>query len=117
MVFVRLAACDLRCTWCDTPYAFTGGRKQSIDDVIAEVARHGVTAVEITGGEPLLQPDVYPLMEQLIARGYRYKQIALRLGISPRTVESHTSAVLRKLQLTSRHELSRWATRRGLVDD
>ena len=54
---------------------------------------------------------------QLIARGYRYKQIALRLGISPRTVESHTSAVLRKLQLTSRHELSRWATRRGLVDD
>jgi DNA-binding NarL/FixJ family response regulator len=54
---------------------------------------------------------------QLIARGYRYKQIALRLGISPRTVESHTSAVLRKLQLTSRHELSRWASRRGLVDD
>ncbi|MBO9532500.1 MAG: response regulator transcription factor [Solirubrobacteraceae bacterium] len=51
---------------------------------------------------------------QLIARGYRYKQIAQRLGISPRTVESHTSAVLRKLQLTSRHELSRWATRRGL---
>lgn len=51
---------------------------------------------------------------QLIARGYRYKQIAQRLGISPRTVESHTSAVLRKLQLTSRHELSRWATHRGL---
>jgi 7-carboxy-7-deazaguanine synthase len=70
MVFVRLAACDLRCTWCDTPYAFTGGRKQSIDDVIAEVGRHRAKAVEITGGEPLLQADVYPLMEQLIARGY-----------------------------------------------
>ncbi|MDQ8045829.1 MAG: response regulator transcription factor [Patulibacter sp.] len=53
---------------------------------------------------------------QLIARGYAYKQIAQRLDISPRTVESHTSAVLRKLQLTSRHELSRWAARRGLVD-
>lgn len=54
---------------------------------------------------------------QLIARGYAYKQIGQRLSISPRTVESHTSAVLRKLQLTSRHELSRWAARRGLVDD
>jgi DNA-binding NarL/FixJ family response regulator len=54
---------------------------------------------------------------QLIARGYSYKQIGQRLAISPRTVESHTSAVLRKLQLSSRHELSRWAARRGLVDD
>ncbi|MDO9354767.1 MAG: response regulator transcription factor [Solirubrobacteraceae bacterium] len=54
---------------------------------------------------------------QLIARGYAYKQIGQRLSISPRTVETHTSAVLRKLQLTSRHELSRWAARRGLVDD
>jgi len=70
MVFVRLAACDLRCTWCDTPYAFTGGRKQSIEDVIADVDRHGCRAVEITGGEPLLQAGVYPLMEQLLARGY-----------------------------------------------
>jgi 7-carboxy-7-deazaguanine synthase len=70
MVFVRLAACDLRCAWCDTPYAFTGGRKQSIEEVLAEVDRHHVTAVEITGGEPLLQPDVYPLMEQLLARHY-----------------------------------------------
>ncbi|MEH3054086.1 MAG: response regulator transcription factor [Patulibacter minatonensis] len=70
--------------------------------------------------EPVSDPEVDQLTPrerevlQLIARGYRYKQIALRLGISPRTVESHTSAVLRKLQLTSRHELSRWASRRGL---
>jgi 7-carboxy-7-deazaguanine synthase len=70
MVFVRLAACDLRCSWCDTPYAFTGGRKQSIEDVVAEVEKRGARAVEITGGEPLLQADVYPLMEQLVARGY-----------------------------------------------
>jgi DNA-binding NarL/FixJ family response regulator len=73
--------------------------------------------------EPVSDPEIDQLTPrerevlQLIARGYRYKQIALRLGISPRTVESHTSAVLRKLQLTSRHELSRWASRRGLVDD
>lgn len=53
---------------------------------------------------------------RLIARGYLYKEIALELGISPRTVEAHVSAVLRKLQLSNRHELSRWATERRLLD-
>ncbi len=70
-VFVRLAACDLRCRWCDTPYAFHEGRKQSVDDVIAQVAASGCPTVEITGGEPLLQPDVIPLMSRLLERGYR----------------------------------------------
>lgn len=70
-VFVRLAACDLRCRWCDTPYAFHEGRKQSVDDVIAQVAAYGCPTVEITGGEPLLQPDVIPLMSRLLERGYR----------------------------------------------
>lgn len=68
-VFVRLTACDLRCTWCDTPYAFHEGRKMSVDDVIAEVERHDCPLVEITGGEPLLQDDVYVLMERLLGRG------------------------------------------------
>jgi len=68
-VFVRLTACDLRCSWCDTPYAFYEGTKRSIEDVIAEVERYQCPLVEITGGEPLLQEDVYPLMEQLLARG------------------------------------------------
>ena len=53
---------------------------------------------------------------RLIARGYMYKEVALNLGISARTVEAHVSAVLRKLQLSNRHELSRWATERRLVD-
>jgi DNA-binding NarL/FixJ family response regulator len=53
---------------------------------------------------------------RLIARGYLYKEIALQLDISPKTVEAHVSAVLRKLQLSNRHELSRWATERRLVD-
>ena len=52
----------LRCSWCDTPYAFHEGRKVSVDDVVAQVAAIGCDYVEITGGEPLLQPDVYPLM-------------------------------------------------------
>jgi 7-carboxy-7-deazaguanine synthase len=69
-VFVRLTACDLRCSWCDTPYAFTGGQKMSVDEVIARVEASGCRLVEVTGGEPLLQPDVYPLMERLLASGF-----------------------------------------------
>jgi 7-carboxy-7-deazaguanine synthase len=68
-VFVRLTACDLRCTWCDTAYAFTGGTKMSVDEVVAAVAREPIGLVEITGGEPLLQRDVYPLMSRLLERG------------------------------------------------
>jgi 7-carboxy-7-deazaguanine synthase len=68
-VFVRLTACDLRCRWCDTPYAFHEGRKMSVDDVIADVEARGCPTVEVTGGEPLLQPDVYPLMQRLLDSG------------------------------------------------
>jgi 7-carboxy-7-deazaguanine synthase len=69
-VFVRLTACDLRCSWCDTAYAFYEGQKRTVEDVVAEVDRYGCALVEITGGEPLLQDDVYPLMEMLTRRGY-----------------------------------------------
>jgi 7-carboxy-7-deazaguanine synthase len=69
-VFVRLTACDLRCTWCDTPYAFHEGRKMSIDDVLSVVEAYGCPLVEITGGEPLLQEGVYELMERLLAAGH-----------------------------------------------
>ncbi len=69
-VFVRLTACDLRCSWCDTPYAFHEGHKVSVEDVVAQVAAIGCDYVEITGGEPLLQSDVYPLMQQLVRRGH-----------------------------------------------
>jgi 7-carboxy-7-deazaguanine synthase len=69
-VFVRLAACDLRCVWCDTPYAFTGGKKMSIQEVVAEVDRLGLPVVELTGGEPLLQADANALMAILVDCGY-----------------------------------------------
>jgi 7-carboxy-7-deazaguanine synthase len=68
-VFVRLAACDLRCEWCDTPYAFTGGRKMSVDEVLAAVEAAGPGDVELTGGEPLLQREAIPLLEALVATG------------------------------------------------
>jgi 7-carboxy-7-deazaguanine synthase len=68
-VFVRLTACDLRCSWCDTAYAFTEGRKQSLDEVLAAVDQYDCRLVEVTGGEPLLQDEVYPLMQSLLDRG------------------------------------------------
>ncbi len=69
-VFVRLSRCNLRCTWCDTTYSFKGGDKRSIDDVKDEVASYGCKLVEITGGEPLLQPTVHTLMTELCDEGY-----------------------------------------------
>lgn len=76
-VFVRLTACDLRCSWCDTPYAFHEGRKRGLDDVLAEVDRFDCNLVEVTGGEPLLQENVYALMNGLLARG---KKVLLETG-------------------------------------
>ena len=69
-VFVRLTACDLRCSWCDTAYAFYEGSKREVNDVVAEVEKYGCPLVEITGGEPLLQEDVYPLMDRLLASAH-----------------------------------------------
>jgi 7-carboxy-7-deazaguanine synthase len=69
-VFVRLTACDLRCSWCDTPYAFHEGSKRLIADVLTDVESYGCRLVEVTGGEPLLQPDVYPLMQGLLDAGH-----------------------------------------------
>jgi len=72
-IFVRLTGCNLRCTWCDTAYAFHGGKKMSIDDVlarVAELAGGNAALVELTGGEPLLQPEAAPLAERLLAAGH-----------------------------------------------
>ncbi len=76
-VFVRLTACDLRCSWCDTPYAFHEGRKRELDAIWGEVDAFDCPLVEVTGGEPLLQEDVYPLMQGLLDRG---KTVLLETG-------------------------------------
>jgi len=68
--FVRLTGCALRCVWCDSAYAFSGGTEVSIDEVLEKVAALGASLVEITGGEPLEQEGFYPLATALCDRGY-----------------------------------------------
>ncbi len=75
-IFVRLTGCNLRCTWCDTAYAFYGGTKMSIDDVLQRVRELSgsdvtrIALVEITGGEPLLQPETHELAAALLGDGF-----------------------------------------------
>lgn len=69
--FVRLTGCNLRCTYCDTAYAFYDGKEMTIEQIIETVDSYGTKLLEITGGEPLLQPEVYPLMEGLISKEYK----------------------------------------------
>ena len=69
-VFVRLTGCPLRCTWCDTDYAFYGGHECPIDEVLAKVHNYGCRLVEVTGGEPLVQPESLPFISRLCDAGY-----------------------------------------------
>lgn len=69
-VFVRLTGCNLRCSWCDTEYSFTGGETLSVEEVMERVRAYPCTLVEITGGEPLLQKGARTLADQLLAADY-----------------------------------------------
>ena len=68
--FVRLTGCNLRCRWCDSEYTFTGGEKLPLDDVVSRVNAYGTKLVEITGGEPLAQPEAFDLIRRLLDDDY-----------------------------------------------
>ena len=70
-IFIRLTGCNLRCVWCDTTHAFHDGEKLSIHQIIDKVTSYDIKLVEITGGEPLLQKEVFPLMESLLKNEFK----------------------------------------------
>lgn len=70
-VFIRLTGCPLRCNYCDTEYAFHGGERRSIDDILAQVASYAPRQICVTGGEPLAQPECHTLLRALCDAGYQ----------------------------------------------
>lgn len=69
-VFIRLTGCPLRCVYCDTAYAFTGGKKIEIAEIITQAEQYGTKYITVTGGEPLAQPDCHELITQLLDKGF-----------------------------------------------
>jgi 7-carboxy-7-deazaguanine synthase len=69
-VFIRTTGCNLRCVWCDTTYSFYGGEEISLDDIMKKVESYGCQLVEITGGEPMLQKEIYELCDRLLAANH-----------------------------------------------
>ena len=107
-MFVRLTGCNLRCVWCDTAYAFHEGSPFSVGEVVERVAAFGCPLVELTGGEPLLQPEAIDLMRALLERGY---EVLLETGGSL-SIESVPAGVSRivdvKCPASGESERNRW---------
>lgn len=104
-VFIRLTGCPLRCGYCDTEYAFTGGEKKDIGDIIVEIESYGARYVTVTGGEPLAQPSCLELMVELLDRGY-IVSLETSGAIDVSTVDPRVVKVM-DLKTPSSGELSR----------
>ena len=91
--FVRLTGCPMRCVWCDSEYTFTGGDRTSFDDIFAVLERYGCPLVEVTGGEPLAQRNVFPFITELCERGY---EVLIETGgfVSTESVDERAKIIL-----------------------
>lgn len=91
--FVRLTGCPMRCTWCDSEYTFTGGMRLSFDEIFAKLEEFGCGLVEVTGGEPLAQKQVFPFLTELCDRGY---EVLIETGgyVSTEPVDGRAKIIL-----------------------
>jgi 7-carboxy-7-deazaguanine synthase len=91
--FVRLTGCPMRCVWCDSEYTFTGGEHISFEDIFAKLDRFGCPLVEVTGGEPLAQKNVFPFITQLCDRGF---EVLIETGgfVSTENVDPRAKIIL-----------------------
>lgn len=91
--FVRLTGCPMRCVWCDSVYTFTGGTHFSFEEIFARLNEFGCSLVEVTGGEPLAQKNVFPFIEELCDRGF---EVLIETGgfVSTEKVDARASVIL-----------------------
>ena len=91
--FVRLTGCPMRCTWCDSEYTFTGGERLAFEEIFAKLEEFGCKLVEVTGGEPLAQKNVFPFIKELCDRGY---EVLVETGgfVSTGNVDPRASVIL-----------------------
>jgi 7-carboxy-7-deazaguanine synthase len=107
--FVRLTGCPMRCVWCDSEYTFTGGTKLEFDEIFAKLDEFGCRLVEVTGGEPLAQKNVFPFITTLCNRGY---EVLIETGgfISTEKVDERAKIILDvKCPASGENERNYWA--------
>jgi 7-carboxy-7-deazaguanine synthase len=107
--FVRLTGCPMRCVWCDSEYTFTGGERISFEDIFAKLETYGCDLVEVTGGDPLAQKNVYPFITQLLDKGY---EVLIETGgfFSTEKVDERAKVILDvKCPASGESERNHWA--------
>ena len=107
--FVRLTGCPMRCLWCDSEYTFTGGEGMSFDEIFAQLKDFGCNLVEVTGGEPLAQKNVFPFISRLLDNGY---EVLVETGgyISTEKVDERAKVILDiKCPASGEAERNHWA--------
>lgn len=107
--FVRLTGCPMRCVWCDSEYTFTGGERISFEDIFTRLENYGCNLVEVTGGDPLAQKNVYPFITQALDRGY---EVLIETGgyFSTEKVDERAKIILDvKCPASGESERNHWA--------
>ena len=115
--FVRLTGCPMRCVWCDSEYTFTGGEQTSFEEIFAKLEAFGCNLVEVTGGEPLAQKNVFPFITELCERGY---EVLIETGdyVSTELVDARANVILDvKCPTSGESERNHWPNLERLRPD